>query len=212
MKRMVIVAQHSLVVDAIRLAMRQTAGFELVGYVNGSRSIEATIAQTAPDVVLVDDMGAPEEAVERIAEVAKAAPRARVLVLTSGMNAPWLDQAIAAGGHGVLCKGLHPLSFATLVREIVNGNVYHRYEPAVPERRASDHDAGLTKRELEILRLMAGGAPNGVIAGELWVTEQTVKFHLSNIYRKLGVRNRTEAAHYAHVHGLLEHAELALAS
>jgi DNA-binding NarL/FixJ family response regulator len=73
-------------------------------------------------------------------------------------------------------------------------------------------DSGLTNRELEILQLVAGGSPNGRIARELWVTEQTVNFHLSNISRQLGVRNRTEAAHYAHVHRLFEPAEQRLAS
>jgi DNA-binding NarL/FixJ family response regulator len=62
----------------------------------------------------------------------------------------------------------------------------------------------LTTRELEILRSAAGGASNGQIANQLFVTEQTVKFHLSNVYRKLGVANRTEASHYAHVNGLLD--------
>ena len=61
----------------------------------------------------------------------------------------------------------------------------------------------LTPRELEILRMVAGGASNGRIAKTLWLAEQTVKYHLSNTYRKLGVANRTQASHYAHVHGLL---------
>jgi DNA-binding NarL/FixJ family response regulator len=61
----------------------------------------------------------------------------------------------------------------------------------------------LTARELEILRLVAAGLSNNRIAAQLWVAEQTVKFHLSNIYRKLGLANRTEASHYAHMHGLL---------
>jgi DNA-binding CsgD family transcriptional regulator len=65
-------------------------------------------------------------------------------------------------------------------------------------------DLGLTARELEILGLVAEGASNSSIARQLWVTEQTVKFHLSNVYRKLGVANRTEASHHAHVNGLLD--------
>ena len=65
-------------------------------------------------------------------------------------------------------------------------------------------DLGLTARELEILGLVAEGASNSSIARQLWVTEQTVKFHLSNVYRKLGVANRTEASHRAHVNGLLD--------
>ena len=74
--------------------------------------------------------------------------------------------------------------------------------PRRPELDASHQR--LTPRELEILRLVAAGASNGRIARQLWVTEQTVKFHLSNVYRKLGVANRTEASHYAHVHELIE--------
>ena len=64
-------------------------------------------------------------------------------------------------------------------------------------------ETSLTSRELEVLRLVAAGSTNGEIAQKLWVTEQTVKFHLSNVYRKLEVGNRTEASHYAHVNGLL---------
>jgi DNA-binding CsgD family transcriptional regulator len=61
----------------------------------------------------------------------------------------------------------------------------------------------LTPRELEVLQLVASGSSNMEIAQALWVTEQTVKFHLSNVYRKLDVANRTEASHYAHVNGLV---------
>ena len=62
---------------------------------------------------------------------------------------------------------------------------------------------GLTQRELELLRLVASGATNNRLAGQLFVTEQTVKFHLSNIYRKLGVANRTQASRFAYSHGLV---------
>ena len=61
----------------------------------------------------------------------------------------------------------------------------------------------LTRRESEILRLVAEGKPNQQIAGDLWITEQTVKYHVSNIYRKLEVANRTEASRWAQLHGLL---------
>jgi DNA-binding NarL/FixJ family response regulator len=66
-----------------------------------------------------------------------------------------------------------------------------------------ESECPLTQRELEILALVAQGYTNGRIAGQLWVTEQTVKFHLSNTYRKLGVTNRTEASRYAYVHDLV---------
>ena len=76
---------------------------------------------------------------------------------------------------------------------------------AQPSRLASPRTprhSSLTGREFEILSLVASGATNGVIARQLWITQQTVEFHLSNIYRKLGVANRTEACHYAHVNGI----------
>ena len=75
------------------------------------------------------------------------------------------------------------------------------------ERKAAEERGrfGLTRRELEILQLVAEGDSNAQLAKMLWITEQTVKFHLSNIYRKLGVSNRTEAARWAQLHGLLDH-------
>ena len=88
---------------------------------------------------------------------------------------------------------MQPATLGLLVREIWAGNIHHAFTgPPGDRRRQGDH-AKLTPRELEILQLVAGGASNGVIARQLWVTEQTVKFHLSNVYRKLGVSNRTEA-------------------
>jgi DNA-binding NarL/FixJ family response regulator len=83
--------------------------------------------------------------------------------------------------------------------------VFHSFAPsAAPVAKECDAAERLTSRELEILRHVAAGMSNSRIAAELWVAEQTVKFHLSNIYRKLGLANRTEASHYAHVHGLLD--------
>jgi DNA-binding NarL/FixJ family response regulator len=201
-KRLVIVADHSLVVEAIRLALRQTAGFQIVGYIDGRTANPEALAQARPDIVLVDDMNQPAAAVARIGEVHEAVPAAQVLLLTLRMDADWLDDAMDAGANAIICKAVHPVSLGNLVREIASGNVYHRLP-----RRASvvplTTRTGLTNRELEILKHVAGGASNGHIAQRLWVTEQTVKLHLSNIYRKLGVSNRTEAAHFAHTQGLL---------
>ena len=83
------------------------------------------------------------------------------------------------------------------------GNVYHAF--AQPQAKSEPAQAtGLTTRELEILRLVAAGASNSTIGAQLWITEQTVKFHLSNVYRKLGVANRTQASRFAYLNGLIE--------
>jgi DNA-binding NarL/FixJ family response regulator len=200
MKRLMIVADHSFVVQAIRLALRQTAGFQVVGFFDGRGSVRDALTQLRPDVVLVDDMQETENAVARLREIAADAPQAKALLLTLRMDSEWLDEAFEAGAHAVVSKTVHPVSLGTLLREISQGNVVHRYEKRATA--ATEDDCPLTERELEILRLVAEGYTNGRIARELWVTEQTVKFHLSNTYRKLGVANRTEASRYAHLHNL----------
>jgi DNA-binding NarL/FixJ family response regulator len=205
-----IVADHSFVVQAIRLALRQTAGFHVVGFFDGRSSIVEAIEQLTPDVVLVDDMQEIECAMARLREVSEHAPEAKSLMLTLRMDADALDAAFAAGAHAVVSKNVHPVSLGTLLREISLNNVVHRYErrTAVVE----EADCPLTDRELEILRLVSEGYTNNRIARQLWVTEQTVKFHLSNTYRKLGVANRTEASRYAHIHNLTAPQEQRLAS
>ena len=199
MKRLMIVADHSFVVQAIRLALRQTAGFQVVGFFDGRGSVRDALLQLQPDIVLVDDMEETENALARLREVAEI-PDAKALLLTMRMEPEWLDQAFTAGAHAVISKTVHPVSLGTLLREISQGNVALRYQPQAAA--APAEDCPLTDRELEILRLVAEGHTNGRIARELWVTEQTVKFHLSNTYRKLGVANRTEASRYAHLHSL----------
>jgi DNA-binding NarL/FixJ family response regulator len=200
MKRLMIVADHSFVVQAIRLALRQTAGFQVVGFFDGRGSVRDALIQLRPDVVLVDDMQETENALARLREITAEVPDAKSLLLTLRMETDWLDEAFEAGAQAVVSKTVHPVSLGTLLREISHGNVVHRYQPRVTAM--AESDCPLTDRELEILRLVSEGYTNGRIARELWVTEQTVKFHLSNTYRKLGVANRTEASRYAHVHNL----------
>jgi DNA-binding NarL/FixJ family response regulator len=200
MKRLMIVADHSFVVQAIRLALRQTAGFQVVGFFDGRGSVRNALTELRPDVVLVDDMQETENALARLREIAEEAPQAKSLLLTLQMDSSWLEQAFDAGAQAVVSKTVHPVSLGTLLREISHGNVVHRFEKRPVA--VTDEDCPLTDRELEILKLVAEGHTNGRIARELWVTEQTVKFHLSNTYRKLGVANRTEASRYAHLNNL----------
>ena len=207
MKRLIIIADHSLVAHSIRLALKQTTGFSVVGVIDGRVTARDALMDLRPDVVLVDEMhdaradGAerPDHAFARLREAADHAPGAQRLLLTLHMDEERLNEVFEAGAHAVLSKGMHPVSLGTMLREVVRGNVVHRFErrPA-----AVTADCPLTLREKEILALVAEGATNGQIARMLWVTEQTVKFHLSNTYRKLGVANRTEASRYAHLHNL----------
>lgn len=205
MKRLLIIADHSLVIHGIRLALRQTAGFQVAGFVDGRVPVADTLERAAPDVVLMDDMQVPENALARLREVAAVLPAAQTVLLTQRMDDEWLAEAFEAGADAVISKTVHPVALGTLLREISQGNVVHRHQAR--QTVAADEDCPLTHRELEILCLVAQGHTNGRIASQLWVTEQTVKFHLSNTYRKLGVANRTEASRYVYVHDLVSPSE-----
>ncbi|HET6866248.1 MAG TPA: response regulator transcription factor [Solirubrobacteraceae bacterium] len=213
-KRLMVVADNSLIVEAIALGLRKSGAFKLLGHVNARTASIKAVVEAEPDVVLVDDLDGAEDSVELVAKIKAEDERVAVIVLSTSMDPEWLDAVFAAGAAGAISKATHPAALATLVRETIEGHVVHVYKSsgattAARTAMVAGEQSSLTSRELEVLQLVAGGATNGEIAQKLWVTEQTVKFHLSNVYRKLQVGNRTEASHYAHVNGLIAAPELA---
>jgi DNA-binding NarL/FixJ family response regulator len=130
----------------------------------------------------------------------------RVIVLTTVEDPKAVDAALEAGAAAYVMKTALPDDFTAAVRQAFSQSVYlpaGRNEAQLEQLDEELTPAGrpvLTHRELEILRPVANGASNADVAAALWITEQTVKFHLSNIYRKVGVANRTEAAHWAQQH------------
>jgi DNA-binding NarL/FixJ family response regulator len=208
MKRVVIVADNSLIVEAIRVGLRKSGEFNLVGHADPRKTSAVTIAGAQPNVVLLDDMGRSMRAVELIRELRVEDEQISVIVLSLEMDQDWVEHVFNAGATGVISKATHPVALATLLRETLNGHIFHKFSlKRVPSEHRADavgsEDLPLTSREVEILQLVAAGSTNGEVARKLWVTEQTVKFHLRNIYRKLDVANRTEASHYAHINGLV---------
>jgi len=200
--RILIVADNALAAEGIRRELRHASGCHIVGFVNGRHPCGDVLAQQEADVVLIDELRTAAHTLERIAELRRAVPDAKLVLLTLCIERAWFDEACAAGIDAAVGKAAQPGSLGTLVREVVRGNVFHAFAPTTPARLSAL--PSLTNRELETLRLAASGQSNSGIARHLWVTEQTVKFHLSNIYRKLGVTNRTQASHLAHSHGLFE--------
>ena len=199
-----IVTDNGFAAEAIRRSFRNTSGMRVAGFVDGRKACGAAVVEAAPDVVIVDEMTWAASALARISEIRAAAPSAKVIALISQPGADWVDDAVRAGAHAAIAKTVQPGTLPLLVREIWAGTVHHAFEDAQASASLSTEHANLTARELEILRLVAAGSSNAAIARGLWVAEQTIKFHLSNVYRKLGVSNRTEASHYAHVHQLVE--------
>jgi DNA-binding NarL/FixJ family response regulator len=204
--RLMVVADEPLSASALRHALRAVSGFEVVdGYADAAASCSATMTVHTPDVVVVDQLRSRPTTLMRIGEIRAELPAAKIILLHDTKEAGWLTAAVAAGADAAIAKSFHVQGIGALVREIAAGNVFHAFGPAqvIPRSNMGFDLSRLTERELEILRLVAAGAPNGRIAAQLWVTEQTVKFHLSNVYRKLGVANRTQASHVAHITGLL---------
>jgi DNA-binding NarL/FixJ family response regulator len=202
--RVLIVVDNALTAEAIRREMRHVPSYRVIGYVNGRSTCAMTVTDAAPDLVVVDDMSERHLTLGRIREIRLAVPTAKIILLTVRMEAAWLAETAEAGVHAAICKAAPPASVGMLIRAVAAGNVFHSFERSVDQRRSLAPAPDLTARELEILRWVAAGESNNAIARQLFVTEQTVKFHLSNIYRKLGVSNRTQASHFAYHNGLLE--------
>jgi DNA-binding NarL/FixJ family response regulator len=203
--RVIIVAGSELIAECLRRTLRYAPNCQVTGYVNGRRPCTHAVAGKRPEMVIIDDMRAPTIALQRIEELRATDARLKIVLVASTLEGSWLDDARRAGIDAAIARDVGPASLGTLVREIAAGTVFHAFapRPAQPVPQAS-LQSGLTTRELEILQLVAGGASNSTVAKQLWVTEQTVKFHLSNTYRKLGVANRTQASHMAHVLGLID--------
>jgi DNA-binding NarL/FixJ family response regulator len=208
MKRLIVVADNPLIAGAIGSALRNSDTLQLLGYLDPANATAARIRQAAADVVLVDESDDPEPAVALIRALKETSRDDQVVImLTMRMEGAWLQRTLDAGADGALSKALHPAALGTLIREVVSGHIMHSptaiHRPAMPSLELSTEHSSLTDREREILHMVAAGATNAEIARGLWITQQTVKFHVSNIYRKLGVANRTEACHYAHVNRLI---------
>jgi DNA-binding NarL/FixJ family response regulator len=171
-----------------------------------ARALEL-IAEHAPDVFLtgIEMADGDIDGITCIGLAREAAPDLRVVVVSSLTGVEHIDRALAAGASAYVVKTAHPDDLATAVRQAFQPSVYFPAPRAATGAGAQEeaHVLRLTPREREILRLVAEGHSNATLAKMLWVTQQTVKFHLSNVYRKLGVSNRTEAARWAQLNGLL---------
>jgi DNA-binding NarL/FixJ family response regulator len=209
-KTAVILDRHPLWLDALERLLDRV-GVTVVGTTTSLAEALDLIEETRPTVFITefDCLEQSAEGVASLRRVAASNPDVHSVVLSTQDDPASIEAAFAAGASVYCVKTAEPEDLASAIRQAFNSSVYYSTtgrsgrgaEPA-PSRQSSE-DPGLTKREVEILQLVAEGYSNSQLAKMLWVTEQTVKFHLSNIYRKLDVANRTEASRWAQVHGLL---------
>jgi DNA-binding NarL/FixJ family response regulator len=211
MKRLFIVGNDAFIVHAIRVALRYSSGVSVFGVIDGQGSVREAVREAQPDVVIVDGLRDAQAGVDHLREIREEAPSALVVLLSAPLEHPALHEVLEAGAIAMSAASRMSAPAAvpaTPLRErapvaAVAAAPAIAAAPAEPVVGAPAPRTPLTARELEILRAVAEGHTNARIGRQLWVTEQTVKFHLSNIYRKLGVSNRTEASRYALVHGLV---------
>ena len=198
--RVLIADDHAVVRQGLRTFLDLQEDVEVVGEAgDGHEALDAARA-TRPDVVLMDVVMPELDGVEATRRIVAELPGTRVLALTSFLDEDRVLPAVRAGATGYLLKDVQPAELVRAIRTVHEGGAL--LHPAVTARvmaALTDADApaapeALTPREHEVLRLIARGLPNKLIARELGIAEKTVKAHVGSVLRKLGVHDRTQAA------------------
>jgi DNA-binding NarL/FixJ family response regulator len=204
--RVLLVDDHELFLEAARAAIEDASGsaaemrFEVVGSTLNGSEVLPLVARLQPDLVLLD-IGLPGiDGISLLDLLRRRHPDLIVVMLTANDQEDHMQAALSRGAAGYILKTIHPADLPAALRQIIDGTVYVAPPAGAGSGGASAH--GLTEREVEILEQVARGLPNAAVASELFVTEQTIKFHLTNIYRKLKVENRTAAVRAAHKLGI----------
>ncbi len=207
--RVLLADDHPVVRQGLRSFLDLQDDVTVVGEAGDGEAALRLVAELEPDVVLLDLEMPGKGGLDVLRELGAAGTRARVIVLTSFRGEDQVLPAIEAGAAGYLLKDVHPFDLRDAIRKVhageevlapsVAGQVMRGYRRT---RQAGAVDR-LTSRELDVLRLIAGGRGNRQIGHELGIAEKTVKTHVSNLLAKLGVADRTQAAVLAVQEGLV---------
>jgi DNA-binding NarL/FixJ family response regulator len=214
--RILIADDHPVVRDGLSAILETQADFVVVGEAKDGKQVIAQVLSLAPDVVLLDLDMPVLDGVGALTEIMKHRPDTKVIVFTVFDTDERILSAVKGGARGYLLKGDAPREeIFKAVRTVYNGGallqplvagklLQHMQFPSNDTEPLSTDPDSLTDREKEVLELLAQGFANKEIAQRLSVTERTVKFHVSAILSKLGVSNRTEAAHIALQRGIVK--------
>ena len=211
--RVLLADDQALVRSGFRLILEAREDIEIVGEAeDGGEAVELAL-RFEPDVILMDVRMPRLDGVEATRRLTAAGSRARVVILTTFDLDEYVHEAIRAGASGFLLKDVQPAQLVDAVRVVAAGEallaptvtrrLLDRFA-SLPDEKAPPSLEGLTARELEILRLVAGGLSNAEIAEQLVVTEATVKTHVSSVLRKLHLRDRVQAVVLAYDAGLVQ--------
>jgi two-component system nitrate/nitrite response regulator NarL len=211
--RVVLVDDHPLIHKAVGDYLDETDDFEVVGAATSGPQVAPLVARTAPDLVLLDLHIPVLDGLHCLAVLREKYPSVAVVMFSGSEDPKSIEEALSAGAAAYVCKSIDLADLPAMLRQALSRNVYFSLPPSVGgalthlrSERAQQHArdrTGLTARELEILVAVSRGLSNRDAAKELFLSDQTVKFHLHNIYGKLRVANRTEATVAAHGLGLI---------
>lgn len=202
--RVLIADDHAVVREGLRALISTEPGLELVGEASDGVEAVAKAIELRPDVIILDLMMPRLDGIAAIGQIRAAIPDAKILVVSSFAEDEKLFPAIKSGALGYLLKDSSPHELLESIRDVARGE--SSLHPTIARRVLSEltrpatpppHGEALTDREVEVLALVAKGLSNDDIAERLFVSERTVRTHVSNILAKLHLANRTQAALYA---------------
>jgi DNA-binding NarL/FixJ family response regulator len=202
--RVLICDDHRLIAEGIRHSLEGQGDFEVVGDAQTGSQIMPMIRRTNPELVLLDLRMPGVDGLTALEQIKREHPAVKVVILSAAADQAVIQAALAKGASAYVIKSVNPVDLASTLRQAMEGSVFHAV--GIPEGGSASaaNELGLTSREVSILNALARGLSNQAIGKELYVAEQTVKFHLTNIYRKLNAANRTEAVRLAFQHGIID--------
>ena len=196
--KVLIADDHPLILQGVRRALECSDGIDVVGEARSGDEVLALVKRRSPHLVLLDLRMPGLGGLECIAELKRTSPAVKTVVLSACDDRASIDAALLAGASAYMVKSVSPVDIPTVLRQAATGAVYHAPSTPIRVSEPPTHSGSdLTPRELAILQAIAGGLTTKAVSQELWLSEHTVKFHLTNIYRKLGVSNRSAAVRYA---------------
>ena len=205
----VIVDRYPLWLDALARLLSES-GVQVLASAKDVKDGLALVEEHRPDLLVLGTGESDDDAslLGALRELHVHFPALRTVVVSSIADEQTIENAFAAGIAAYCIKSAPPEDLAVAIRQPFDQTIHLARSRTLPtpgaqEPSVAKNRPGLTRREMEILTLVAEGYSNSQLARMLWVTEQTVKFHLSNVYRKLNVANRTEASRWAQLQGLL---------
>ncbi|MED3661079.1 response regulator transcription factor [Ureibacillus sp. FSL K6-8385] len=211
MIRVLIADDHHVVRRGLQFFLKTQKDIEVVGEAKNGAEALRLVEQLQPDIVLMDLVMPEMDGIEATKKIKARWPEVQVLMLTSFSDKDHVLPAIEAGAAGYQLKDIEPDDLVISIRQVMRGeSIMHpaattKLEETLREEENLPHVKNpLTPREMDVLAELTKGKSNREIAASLFVTEKTVKTHISNIFAKLEVQDRTQAALYAVKHGLTE--------